>query len=155
MLALSGGTKPPPCVFQRTIQPTSHTRQSGQSPSSNPRLHTVYAFLPRHHDWGACFRAEYGRAVENKKAVKTDPGGKTPQLLADALPQSGSGSDLTALLASVSTPCNLIQILSTGLTTCQLKSDTVSHLAPRGGIEPPTNWLTANCTTAVLSRNVW
>lgn len=36
--------------------------------------------------------------VENKKAVKTDPGGKTPQLLADALPQSGSGSDLTALM---------------------------------------------------------
>ena len=26
-------------------------------------------------------------------------------------------------------------------------------LAPKGGIEPPTNWLTVNCTTAVLLRN--
>ena len=26
-------------------------------------------------------------------------------------------------------------------------------MAPRVGIEPTTNWLTANCTTAVLSRN--
>lgn len=32
---------------------------------------------------------------------------------------------------------------------CQLS---YGGLAPRGGIEPPTNWLTANCTTAVLSR---
>jgi hypothetical protein len=36
--------------------------------------------------------------VENKKAVKSDPGEKTPQLVADALPHSGSGSGLTAHL---------------------------------------------------------
>jgi hypothetical protein len=26
-------------------------------------------------------------------------------------------------------------------------------MAPREGIEPPTNWLTANCSTAELPRN--
>jgi len=30
------------------------------TPSSITQLHTLYAFLPRHHDWGACYRAEYG-----------------------------------------------------------------------------------------------
>ena len=28
-----------------------------------------------------------------------------------------------------------------------------SEMAPWEGIEPPTNWLTANCSTAELPRN--
>ena len=33
------------------------------------------------------------------------------------------------------------------------KFDESSRVAPWEGIEPPTNWLTANCSTAELPRN--
>ena len=44
--------------------------------------------------------------AENKKAIKSDPGGKIPRLLVGALPHAGSESGLMALLALVSTPSN-------------------------------------------------
>jgi hypothetical protein len=71
---------------------------------------------------GACYRAEYGCAwkdgrlrlrhglspsscLKNKKAVKSNPGGKTSSCLRMTLPHSGSESDLTAFaFALVSTP---------------------------------------------------
>lgn len=45
--------------MQTTPLAVTVANQSWHSPSSITQLHTVYAFLPRHHDWGACYRAEY------------------------------------------------------------------------------------------------
>jgi hypothetical protein len=74
-------------------------------------------FLPR-HPCRCLLSCGVRLGVENKKAVKTDPGGKTPQLLADALPQSGSGSDLTAFMLRFP-HLTFALILSTRLMTCQ------------------------------------
>ena len=59
---------------------------------------TVYPILPRRQVDLLLSDGVRLMGVENKKAVKSDPGEKTPQLVADALPHSGSGSGLTAHL---------------------------------------------------------
>jgi hypothetical protein len=50
----------------RLLKRTVLAHQPAHSPSSITQLHTVYAFLPRHHDWGAYYRAEYGLGQKAK-----------------------------------------------------------------------------------------
>ena len=59
-------------------------------------------------------RSTAGRGMGMKKAIKSDPGGKTRRFVSDALPHSGSESGLMAFVSClVSTPCK--RIISTSL----------------------------------------